>query len=201
MKQLLAYDEKELLAAISRGDEMSFKTIYDHYHQRIHSLSFFLTRSHALSEDMTQEIFVKIWVHREDLPSIHHFDKWIRVLVRNHAYNYLNRMAREKRLLNAGWSTEPSVLTVAEDAIADKEFTVHLKKVIEKLPPQQKIVYILSRQDGLKLEAIAERMGLSINTVKNHLKAALSTIRVALGLYSIVCVSSLALLLSYRYFL
>ena len=69
MSELLANDEKSLLKKVSSGDEMSVRRIYDNYHQKIYSLSFFLTRSHVLAEDLTQEIFVNIWVNRENLPS------------------------------------------------------------------------------------------------------------------------------------
>ena len=181
MNELLAYDEKNLLKKISNGDEISFRHIYDSYHQKIYSLSFFLTRSHVLAEDMTQEVFVNIWANRENLSSINNFEKWLRIVVRNHAYNYLKRMAIEERLLKKEQSTAKEQNVVTENRLTEKVLDNVLKKTIDKLPPQQKKIYILSRQDGLKHDEIARLLNISINTVKNHLKAALFTIRSALA--------------------
>jgi len=192
MSELLANDEKSLLKKVSSGDEMSFRRIYDNYHQKIYSLSFFLTRSHVLAEDLTQEIFVNIWVNRENLPSINSFEKWLRTVVRNHAYNYLKRMGIEKRFLEKERSASKQQITVTENILTERELGNILKKTIDKLPPQQKKIYMLSRQDGLKHDEIARLLNISINTVKNHLKAALFTIRSALGPYLIMLITGVA---------
>ena len=200
MERLAVYDEKELLEQMSRGEEHLFREVYHRYHQNIYSLGFFLTRSHTLAEDITQEIFVKIWVNREDLTNIIHFERWIKVLVRNCAYNYLSRMAREKRMLNHEMLKVTAEATLVEDALTDKEFATLLKNAIDKLPPQQKKIYTLSRHEGLKLEAIAQMMDISLNTVKNHLKAALSTIRLSLETH-LVSLVSIILLFSFWHYL
>lgn len=193
MERLTAYEECRLLEQVSRGDDGAFRRIYDLYHPKVYGLAFFLTRSAVPAEDMTQEIFVKLWMHREELPSVQHFERWLKTLVRNHAYNYLNRMAREKRMLTSQYLTVSSQACFTEEMLTEKEFNAVLRQAIDNLPPQQKKVYILSRQDGLKPDTIAQTLGISIHTVKNHLKAALAAIRLSLSTHIALWLSFLLL--------
>jgi RNA polymerase sigma-70 factor (family 1) len=174
------FSENELLGQVTASNEAAFRQLYDGQHQRIYAFAFFLTRSDTLAEEVTQEIFIKVWTHREELSGIRHFDAWLKTLVRNQAFSYLKRLAKERLILqeisqrtqNESYSTESEVL--------DKEYSRLLKQAIEQLPPQQKKVYLLSRQEGLKQEKIADSLGISVNTVKNHMKSALRNIKLFL---------------------
>jgi RNA polymerase sigma-70 factor (family 1) len=172
-----SYNEKEILQQIAAGEEPAFAQLYDRYHQKLYSFAFFLTRSAELAEEITQEIFIKIWTHRHELSGINYFNSWLRTLVRNQAYDQLRRLAHERLIFKAiAYGPEPNA-PVTETDVADREYNRLLERAIDQLSPQQKIVYRLSRQEGLAQEAIAQSMGLSLNTVKNHMKAALRSIR------------------------
>jgi RNA polymerase sigma-70 factor (ECF subfamily) len=181
MDEEISYKEKKLLEQVARGSETAFRLLYDIQHQRIYSFALFLTHSEVLAEEVTQEIFIKIWNHRTELSEIRQFDAWLKTLVRNQCYTFLNRLAKERLILQEinEQNTEGSNFT--EENILFSDYSRLLQQLLDRLPEQQRKVFILSRQEGIKHEEIARQMGLSINTIKSHMKAALRNIRQILG--------------------
>ncbi len=66
---------------------------------KVYSLSMYLTRSAFMSEEITQEVFVKVWNNRHQLTSINYFNSWIRTIARNTILNYIKTKAREQLAL------------------------------------------------------------------------------------------------------
>ncbi len=183
MPILTTFEIAELLKSVANSDLDAFRRLYDGYLQKVYSYSYFLTRSSEQAEDLTQELFAKIWIKRAELRSIENFDAWLTTLVRNSAYNFLKRHAVEqKSLRKMGLSKEPESVS-GEDILISKEYSKIYQEAINQLPPQQKKVFLLSRNEGLKQEEIASNLGISLNTVKNHMKAALFSIRTYMKSY------------------
>ena len=180
MKSDLDYtpnDEVRLLLSVSRGDELAFRILFDRYRDRVYSLAMYLTRSDCFSVDIVQEVFVKVWVNRKELADVKYFNAWLRTIARNTIKNYLRGMARERVALQ-----DISVITTrsvpsSENSLVEKHYQQKLLEAIERLPPQQKRVYLLSRQAGLKNIEIATQMNISIYTVKEYLAKALNALR------------------------
>lgn len=163
-----------LLNRISRGDERAFRELYDQYHQRIYAIGVYLIQSRTIAEDIVQDVFLKIWNKRAALPEVQHFEGWLKVIVKNHTLNMLEKAARER--LARKVQSERAGEALTETQLEQKEINHLIQKAIERLPAQQKKAYLLSRQEGFKASEIAEMMDLSIHTVKNHLKAATASI-------------------------
>jgi len=187
--------ENMLLEQVAKGDEFAFRKLYDERHQHVYAFAFFLTRSAVLAEEVTQEIFIKLWIHREELLEILNFDAWFMTLVRNQSYRFLNRLARERLFLQKMTQKEEKRVNFTEQSVVFHEYERLLNEALSRLPSQQRKVFMLSRQEGLKHEDIAHRMGLSIHTVKNHMKAALRSVRVFMEEYSLILVAVISLLL------
>lgn len=201
MEHKALYDEKKLLENVAIGNETAFRHLYKLHHQRIYSFARFLTHSEVLAEEVTQEIFIKIWEHRAELSEIRQFDAWLKTIVRNQCYTYLNRLAKERmilRELNNTKVSNPEIFNPGmsrqnfsnqefkssedtEERVIFNEYYHLLQKALRTLPEQQRKVFILSRQEGIKHEEIARQMGLSINTIKSHMKAALKKMRLIIG--------------------
>lgn len=173
--------EKELLIKVSNGDEESFRYIFDQNRNKIYSLSMYLTHSEYLAEEITQEVFLKIWTTREQLEGIEYFNAYLRTIASNVASNYLKRLANEKIILKNMANEAIQSNKATEDTIIYNEYQAILEQAIQNLPPQQKKVYLLSRYEGLKNDDIAKRMNLSPYTVKEYMKNALLSIRKFVG--------------------
>lgn len=169
--------EPELLRLVANGDEQAFRQLFEQYRQRVYSFAFYLTRSEHLAEEATQEIFIKVWLNREKLAAINYFPSWLRTIIRNLAYSHMRRIAQERLFLQRMGHLPGTDIISIESQMLDKELDHFLQEAVGQLPPQQQKVYLLSRKEGWRNDAIAKEMGISINTVKNHLKAALKSIR------------------------
>ncbi len=188
MSSPLKYDEITVLTRVARGDEPAFHQLFDQYKQKVYSFAFYLTRSEAMAEEITQEIFIKVWIHRKILSEINYFTSWLKTIVRNQSYNYLRRIANEKIMLRGIASSAEFQASVTETDVLTREYGQLLEHAIAQLPSQQRKVYLLSRQEGLKHKVIAEKMGITVSTVKNHMKAALDSIRLYLEAHAEITV-------------
>lgn len=177
MQHRVPYDLHEMLAQISLGNESAFRQLFDSYHHKIYSFAFYLTRSTTLAKDISQDIFIKVWMNREQLKSVDHFEAWLKTIVRNHTYNYLHRLATERLVLKKIEQQKSDTAIEGENEWLSREYDRLLTQAIAQLSEQQRKVFLLSRREGMKHEAIARVLGLSVNTVKNHMKAALQSIR------------------------
>ncbi len=169
--------ERGLLKQVSEGNEFAFRQLFDKYRNKIYSLGMHLTRSEILSEEIVQDVFLKVWEKREQLSDIDYFNAWLRTVARNTCSNYLRSMAMEKLTMKRYAVDSASETASPEDEITSKEFEQIINAAIRQLPPQQKKVYLLSRQSGKKQEEIAREMNISIYTVKEYLKLAQRSIR------------------------
>ena len=173
-----SYNETFLLQLTAGGDENAFRRIYDNYRNKLYSYALKLTKKEALAEEIVQDAFLKIWVNRIDLNEVQKFDSYLHTIVRNQCFNCLKRLAHESLLLKELSYSMSDVHNDNEESIIHKDYLQILNLAVKKLPPQQQLVYNLSRNSGLKYDEIATELNLSKNTVKAHLKKALSSIRV-----------------------
>jgi len=173
--------EKSLLIKVAHGDENSFRQLFDQYRQKIYSLSMYLTHCEYIAEEITQEVFLKIWENRKQLDKVDYFNAYLRTIASHVASNYMKRLANEKFILQKIANESIQSGDTTDDTLNFNEYQEILEQAIENLPPQQKKVYLLSRFEGLKNDAIAERMKISPYTVKEYMKNALSSIRKFVG--------------------
>ena len=172
--------EKIWLAQVAIGDEQAFRALYDSYSPRIYSLGMHLTRSAIMAEELVQDIFEKLWKKRASLPQVEHFPAYIKAMVRNTASNHLKRMAHERLILQRLAQEQPAGEYTTDIAMEQDRFRQFWQESIDSLSPRVKEVYLLSRVEGRKNAEIAEKLGISVYTVKEYLKKALSLIRVHL---------------------
>ena len=165
------HNEKELLVAVSRGNEQAFCELVDAYSAILHSFIYKHTESRELAEEIVQDIFTQVWLTRETLTEVRNFYTYLYVLCRNRAFNELKKLAREKKRLHQ-WQQEQEVISGGEESGLPYEYLDLVKEAVEQLPAQQKKVWTLSRKDGLTYQQVAEQLQISRETVKSYLKAA-----------------------------
>lgn len=181
MKQLRAdndfNNDKELLQLASTGDAKAFSLIFHRYSAKTYSYALKIVKSDTLAEEITQEVFVKIWNLEAQLSSIENLDAYLRVLTRNHTLKVLRRLALEIKASRMMAHTYQEEHNETEEYIIFKDSEKILNQAIEKLPAQQKLVYQLCHQEGLKYEEVAEKLNISKLTVKTHMQHALRFLR------------------------
>ncbi|HEV2480923.1 MAG TPA: RNA polymerase sigma-70 factor [Puia sp.] len=172
--------EGALLCRIAEGNEAAFSELFYAYHQRLGAYVYRLTESRPATQEIVQDVFVKIWVKRATLANVEHFDAYLFTAARNHVFNYIRNMARERSrqaALVAGSQAETAGSQAVEMETPEEDYHLLLDEAVAQLPPQQQRVYRLHKQEGLSHAEIAERMQLSVETVKKHMSLALRAIR------------------------
>lgn len=177
MLTAFVHDEKKLLLLISQDDTEAFSILFHQYKDKVYSIAIKLTGSTATSEEVVQDIFMKLWMNRKTLTEVGHFDAWFNTVVRNHLFSLIKKQAaRENRERTFAGKT-PSFYNNADQGVLLKETEELLEKALCTLPPQQHKVYRLVKERGMKKEEVASQLNLSTETVKAHLSKAIKNIR------------------------
>jgi len=169
-------NEQELLHSVSEGNQQAFALLFGTYKNKVFSFAHHYTHSSSLSEEITQEVFMKLWIKRETLPGIDNIEAWIITITKNLCFNHLKRKAMELRINNM-LSAIPLAEDNVDDYISYKDQLNNLHQALNQLSPQQRTIYSLNRDKGLKNDEIARQLNLTTSTVKNHLVLALKKIR------------------------
>lgn len=181
MKQPILQNEPTLLKLVAEGDELAFRKIFNHYKDKLFGYTCRITDNEELAEEIVMDAFLKIWCNREDLIYINRFDAYLYTIIRNRAFSAIKRRAHEALIITKLSHVSSEYQECTEETVVYNEYQCLLKNAINKLPPQQKLVYSLSREEGLKYEEIADQLNLSKNTVKAHLKKALNALRLVVS--------------------
>ncbi|HET6995965.1 MAG TPA: RNA polymerase sigma-70 factor [Chitinophagaceae bacterium] len=172
----------ELLSQIAEGDEAAFRQLFHQYAQLIHSHIYSIIKSETHTKDLVQDSFLRVWIHRDKLPGIENFRSWLVRIAYNLAFSYLRDKAiHERGDTKYAVKYSKSDQHSAEDDLHLQTLQQIIRKTVENLPPQQKKIYLLSREEGLKIPEIAAKLGLAVSTVKNTLGRALEALRGAIG--------------------
>jgi RNA polymerase sigma-70 factor (family 1) len=130
------------------------------------------------SEDIVQDFFAKCWQNRSNITIRESWKAFAARAIKNSAINYLRKEDTRTRHETASSSTgadEP----VLPGTPVDETDQLYLRAIqaINNLPEQRKKVFIMSRQQNMKYADIAQALGISINTVKMHIKLAYQELR------------------------
>jgi RNA polymerase sigma-70 factor (family 1) len=169
--------EQDLLHLVAAGDEGAFKDLYHSYRDKLFFFILRITSSEAMAEDAVQDVFLKVWQKRLDLPSINSFSAYLYRMAHNHVISGLRRMARETEVLSEIRQEMQDEGREVDEALLFRQVQEKLQEIVKGLPRQQRLVYTMSREEGRRQEEIASSLNISPSTVKNHMTEALKTIR------------------------
>lgn len=169
--------EEAWIRACQAGDLRGLESIYEHYHRQLYAYLFAMLRSPHAAEDVTQDIFVKLHGNITSYRFQSPFHHWLFRLARNQAIDHLRR---EKVRSTTSLDAEPIEGTALRERIAGKgrdasgdavanEQAVAVREAVQSLPPTFREVVVLREWDDLAYEEIAERLDLSVGTVKSRL--------------------------------
>lgn len=194
MEKFEDFKNINLLNALKAGNSAAFNEIYHKYRQKIFGYAFHFTRCREEAEELTQDSFVRLWENRSKIDPEKNFDAFIYTLIRNNFLGTLRKKARKKAYSSESLAQEQSFNTI-EDELDAKESKQLAHEAIESLSPQVKKIYLLSRNDYHTHEEISQLLGISKNTVNNHLKKSLGIMRKYFKTYSPETIISLVVMM------
>jgi len=176
-----AYSEQELTALLKEGDQQAFNALFDQYQQLVFSIAYKLTRSRVQAKEIVQDVFLKLWMKRQQLDEIENLGAYLNRIARNQSIDELRKIAREAvRKVEIREEQMELGDRTTEHSLQFNETSHMIADALETLSPQQRRVYQLCHEQGLKYEEAAKEMGLSAGTVHAHMKLALKNIRIYL---------------------
>lgn len=171
--------EHSLLQQIAEGSEEAFSVLFKHTVPLLQPSVFKMLASEEGMQEVIQETFIRIWLHRDKLPSLEKPLNWIFRIAANESYTWLRNQAIRRKYTNgyAERHTEESFSSAPNDLLTLKETSLLVHHAVNKLSPQRKLIYQMSRNEGLKPAEIAQKLNLSPSYVRNTLVVALQSIR------------------------
>lgn len=169
---------QELLTQLKNGDMLAFDRIYELYSHKLFSFVLKILKNEAEADDIVQEVFVKIWESRDKLGDHKLLNSYIFTIAYNNSIDLIRKRINNNKYLEH--LRNSSIIQTTPSSISEIEFNelnIQIEKLIANLPDRQRQVYLLHRENGLTYPEIAKQLGISKNTVENHMVKALKYLR------------------------
>jgi RNA polymerase sigma factor (sigma-70 family) len=172
---MLNHDQTELLAQFRSGDKAAFEQVFKLYLKPLRLNAFLILKNEQEAEDLVQQFFLDIWnqhLYRNIEKSL---KAYLHTSIRHRCLNYIRILGRQTKNLH-----EYAGQLQIGDAEADEKPSPQLLKVLDGLPAQQFKAFHLIHLENKRYQDAADEMGISINSVKSHLKLAVKFVRIKL---------------------
>ena len=178
MHNYTTYTEEQLLHLLSDSDQQAFTELYNRYHSGIYRYQLTFVKSPSLTEDLTQEVFLKIWEARQRLKVHTSFAAYIFRVSRNTVIDFMTKAAADKKLrdeiiLHLELNSPES----STNQLISKEYQYLYQQAIGSLSKQERKVFRLCREEGKTYVEAAGILGISRHTVKEHMAKSLRSLR------------------------
>jgi RNA polymerase sigma-70 factor (ECF subfamily) len=171
------YTEKALLARIADGDERAFAQFFKEISPGISSVVRKVVKQEDASQEVLQEFFIKLWLHRDKLPAVDHLKAYLKRMALNECFTWLQRQALLQQRTTDIEKADTALTNETEADLAYRETRHIISRAVSALPGQRRQIYEMSRQEGLNATEIANKLQLSTSYVRNTISAALQFIR------------------------
>jgi RNA polymerase sigma-70 factor, ECF subfamily len=177
-----ALDSQALSRRIREGDVAAFETAFRLYYARLCSFARHRVGSLAAAEEIVQETFLRVWQNRHRLDPAQSLRAYLYRSVLNHSLNEMKHREVENRWLrletNARLTSEP-----ADEGIQTSELAAAVQQTLGNLPERCRLIFTMSRDQGLTYAEIAETLDISIKTVETQMGRALKALRSSLATF------------------
>jgi RNA polymerase sigma factor (sigma-70 family) len=169
------YNDPAFLELVAGGDEQAFAQLIRVYWRMVYSHTLAWLRSAAEAEELTQDIFMRVWTSREKLNQVESFEDWLFIIVRNAAVSALRVKLSRPAFLEEQDAEEHRLRPDLRMEV--RERYAILLEGIRLLPEKRQEVFRLSRLEGLTHEQIADRLGIHKDTVAQYIVKAVAFLR------------------------
>lgn len=169
--------DHELFVRIRKGDERAFTIVYEHYHKLIYVLAYRYLLDEDRAKDVVQYVFVKLWEYRAELNIGVSLKNFLFTMAKNYVLNLIrnDNTALEKQYELA--QQAPGYEDDLVEKLEKRERMLLFYQALEKLPVQKREICRMKLRGELSNQEIADRLHLSVHTVKTHYSEALKMLR------------------------
>lgn len=161
---------------VKSGNVKMLAILFERYHVKMYNYFLRLTGSKNVSEDLTQDLFLRILKYRDTFRNESKFTTWMYQIGRNLHIDYLRKHKKEIPL-DEQWEKEITVESRPEQKTQEEQDMIFLHKALSQLTPTKKEILVLSRFQGMKYQEISQLLGCSLSTVKVQVHRAIKDLR------------------------
>lgn len=190
--------EQLIVEQLKAGKERAYKFLYDQHYQILCHVASQYVEDDFLAETIVGDVIFHIWEIRESIEITSSLRSYLLTSVRNRCLDYLKSQPclYEMPMSSSGLQDFPVLNYIKGDdyplgRLLEKELEGEIMKAIERLPEECRRVFHLSRFEEKKYSEIADELGISVNTVKYHIKRALALLHDDLSNYLTVAIALL----------
>jgi len=177
MTETKAINNKLLVTALMVGNEKAFSELFNIYCNDVYAYSLSMLKNQALAEEIVQDVFLNIWLHRDRLNADLSFKSYVFTITRNLTFNLISKVANSHKLKEEVFYVSQKSYSPIEDIIDDADYDAIKQKAIEQLPPKRRAIFEMSRNEEMSYEEISKELNISVSTVKGQMSKALADIR------------------------
>lgn len=158
-------------------DQLAYKRLFELFSKGMLAFAFTLVRSREVAEEIVSDVFIKIWLHRKNLPGIRNLRLYLYTSTRNLSLNYLRRGNPEFALDLSGIEADAAFSwDNPEELFITRELRRRISGTVEQLPPKCRLIFRLVKEDGLSYREVSELLQISSKTIESQIGIALKRI-------------------------
>lgn len=172
------FADDQLVTMLRAGNEDAFTEIYARYWKLLFYIAGKRLNNHVEAEETVQNIFTDLWARRSTLQITSSLKYYLAAAVQ---YQVMYHLAKRRNIISIENTAENRSEASADRFITFHELELQIQSLVQELPEKCRLVYRLSREQGLNNKEIAQKLGIAEKTVENQLTKALGRIRAGLG--------------------
>ncbi|MDB9755473.1 RNA polymerase sigma factor [Winogradskyella sp.] len=167
-------DEMLVEAIVKTNDTLMFGVLYDRYASMVYNKCYGFANGADEAKDLTQDVFLRVFVKLASFKGTSKFSTWLYAFTYNHCVNYVTRDTAKK--IEKKSISSDSIENIGENIDSTQEFqnmrVEQLKKVMDLISPDEKMILLLKYQDNLSIKELSEALDIGESAVKMRIKRA-----------------------------
>ena len=178
LENLEARTDEELMNLCVEGSEEAFRELMRRFHPRIVNVVYRYINDPVRAEEIAQEVFVRVYVHRERYRRTARFSTWIFTIALNLTKNEIRHRVRHSRVMSLDALTEMGASVGfflrergkgPDEKVEERELQEVVNKAIVELPPKYRDAVVLRDLEGLSYEEVSDILSIPGGTVRSRI--------------------------------
>lgn len=166
--------DADLIMLLREDKRDVFAEIYNRYWKKLLAVAYHHCKDKIIAEEIVQEVLIGLWNRRKEL-YIENVNAYLATAVRLSVFKQYVRQKRREQI--TAEVADPIITSWDEEKIYTRFLQQHINNMVEILPEKCRLVFKLSRNEGLSIPVIAQRIGVAEKTAEAHLTKALKILK------------------------